>query len=365
MSTTTRGRRAATRTKEVVTAVVREVRAENVSFMAGSVAYHAFVSLLPFLLLLLLVLSRVGGERLAEEVLTAAAGYLTGQDVDVLVRAARSATENAGLSAVSLAVLVWGTLRIFRGLDTAFSDIYESTAANTFLDQIRDGVVVFLAVGLGITAVSVADAVLVLPGSGAVGAVVRALATVAVVAVALLPMYYVFPDEDVTVREVVPGTLVAAVGWTVLGRGFQYYAEVSSKTEYGVVGVIVLLVTWLYFTGFVLLLGAAVNAVLSGRSEDVPDIAWGGVDPGHEDADFVAPLRDLDAALDAGGTVTVTVGDETVTLPAPDEARVAVSTVERPALLGGDRERGEVVLRWDSWVRDAREDGNEDEDYPP
>ena len=41
-------------------------------------------------------------------------------------------------------------------------------------------------------------------------------------------------------------------------------------------------------------------------------------------------------------------GDATVELPPPDEASVTVTTVERPGILGGSRESGEVRLRWDS-----------------
>ena len=40
-------------------------------------------------------------------------------------------------------------------------------------------------------------------------------------------------------------------------------------------------------------------------------------------------------------------GTSTVVSP-PNEARVRVTTVERPAILGGSRESGTLVLRWDS-----------------
>jgi membrane protein len=361
MSLTTRGRRAATRTREVTTAVVREVRAENVTFMAGSVAYHAFVSLLPFLLLTLFLLTRIGGEQLATTVVEALARNLTPADdatggpagslASLLVEAARNATRSAGLSVVSLAALVWGVLRVFRGLDQAFSDIYETESANSFVDQLVDGTVVFGAIGLALFAVTLADAFLVVPSVGAADAVVGPLLSVGSIAVALLPMYYVFPDEPVTVREIVPGAVVAALGWTLLSYTFRLYAVTSSSSEYGIVGVVILLVTWLYFGGLVLLVGAAVNAVLAGRSEDVADIAWGGTDPAANDADFVAPLEEFEHMVDRrdrDADLVVTLGDETVTLPAPDDATVAVTTTERPALLGGNRERGEVVLRWDS-----------------
>jgi membrane protein len=349
------------RLRDVTGAVVREVRAENVTFMAGSIAYHAFVSLLPFLLLVLTVVSAAGDEELARRLLRAVAGYLTPETVELLVRTAFQATGDARISVVGLVVLVWGTLRIFRGLDQAFSDIYESESANTFLDQIRDGVVVFGAIGLALFLVSVADVFVSIPSFGPADPVVGPVVAVAGVAVALLPMYYVFPDEDVSVREVLPGAVVGAVGWVALSSVFRYYAAASSSTSYGIVGVVILLVTWLYFGGLALLVGASVNAVLAGRSEDVADIAWDAAldgDASANDAEFVAAVEALRDALDgdAGedgarsddGEIRVSVRGTEVVLPRPAEASAHTSTVERPRILGGNRETARVLLRWDS-----------------
>lgn len=338
-----------TRAKTVLSAIVHEARSENLTFMAGSIAYHAFVSLLPLLLLVLFVLSRVGSRELARGALFAIGGYLGPDVVDVLVRTAFNAARSGGLSAVGLVVLVWGTLRIFRGFDQAFSDIYETESVNTLPDQILDGVVVFGAIGLAIFLVSVLEDLIPLPSYGPVDIVLRPALSVVALTVAFLPMFYVFPDEDVTVREVVPGALVAGVGWTLLSTGFQYYVFVSQKQKWGVVGIVILFITWLYFAGFVLLLGAAVNAVLAGRSEDVSNIAWGRAeeDASVGDADFVPPLRELETA-DWEGDVRVVTDDADVTLPHPDRATVSVEAVDRPAFMGGSSERGRLVLKWKS-----------------
>jgi membrane protein len=375
MSSRVRDRPRVRRARTVLEAIVTEVRSENVTFMAGSIAYHAFVSLVPFLLLTLFLISRVGDEALARAVLAAITANLTpagaaeggvlGQFTELLLRAATSGTRDAGISALSLVALVWGTLRVFRGLDQAFSDIYESEAANGFVDQLIDGVAVFGAIGVALFVVSAAEQFVGLPSLGAVDVVARPAASVLAVGLALLPMYYVFPDEDITAREVVPGALVAALGWTALSGAFRYYVAASSTTSYGVVGVIILLITWLYFGGLVLLVGASVNAVLAGRSEDVADIAWGatpGTDASHDDADFVAPLQELEAAVEAAEAtgydeIRVAVGDREVTLPRPDEAAADATTVDRPWLLGGSRESGRVLLRWDSRAGRRDEEG--------
>lgn len=85
--------------------------------------------------------------------------------------------------------------------------------------------------------------------------------------VSLFPIYYVFPDLDLSVREVVPGVLIAAVGWAALQSLFQFYVLLFDKQEvYGVIGGVLLLLTWLYLSGFLLLVGGVVNAVLAGRT---------------------------------------------------------------------------------------------------
>ncbi len=78
-----------------------------------------------------------------------------------------------------------------------------------------------------------------------------------------------FPADDVTVREALPGAVFAGVSWTVLGTVFGVYAAQAGGAQlYGVLGGVLLLLVWFYFAGLVLLLGAALNAVLAGRFED-------------------------------------------------------------------------------------------------
>ena len=349
-------RQGAGRGRAVLRAVFREIRAENITFMAGSIAYHAFLSLLPFLLLVLFVVSRIGNEQLATTLVGAMAGYLSPETVNVLVQAAMNATEDGRLSLIGVVVLVWGALRIFRGLDTAFSDIYESESENTFVDQVRDGVVVFGAIGLALFLVSLADALVTFPSFGAADTVVRPLVSVLTLSLAFLPMYYVFPDEEVTVREVIPGAVVAATGWVLLSLGFQFYVGATSTASYGIVGAVILLITWLYFGGLVLLVGASLNAVLAGRSEDVASIAWDlepdaeAADAEHNDAAFVAGVEELQAAFARNSEeIRIVVGDTDVTLEAPDDVAFDVDKIDRPKVLGGNRETATVKLRWDSW----------------
>lgn len=94
--------------------------------------------------------------------------------------------------------------------------------------------------------------------------VVGLLAPVAVITVALLPVYYVLPPVDVALWSALPGAVVAAGGWVLLQLGFRVYAANAGQyAAYGLIGAVLLFVTWLYFASIVVLLGAVVNAVLA------------------------------------------------------------------------------------------------------
>jgi membrane protein len=265
----------------VLRAIVRESRAERITFMAGSIAYHAFVSLLPLLLLLLAVFSAVGGQ-LEESLIEFARTVLTPGAGEILVAELRRATDSTGVSILGVVLLVWGTLRIFRGIDTAFSDIYETGARNTVTDKFRDGLLVLGAVAVAIAVGALLEARVLGEGGVPGGWVGGRVLLVAALAVALFPLYYVFPDQEgITVREVMPGVGFAALSLTAVESLFGIYVEVSSRQprQSALAGILVFL-TWLYVSGLILLLGAVVNAVLGGRSEDVDiDPVIGGPDP--------------------------------------------------------------------------------------
>ena len=338
--------------------VLDEFRAENVTFMAGSIAYQAFVSLLPLLVLVLLAVSTVGDEQVAAQVTSLTQSFLPRAARTLLGNALDESSGTTGASVIGVVTLLWGSLKIFRGLDTAFSDIYDTEAENSFVDQLIDGLVVFVTVGLAIAAAGVATTVFALfewiPFIG----LLSPLLLVISLTIAFFPIYYLFPDMDVSPRETLPGVAVAAVGWTLLQALFQVYVSFSSKTSaYGILGAILLLLTWLYFAGLVLLLGAVVNAVIAGRVGDEaassPDerpavtadtrSTREAIEPGDNSqrvrneirrASFAEIVQEIGREFDGDGDATVSLGTDTVTLHPPStvDASIEASAPE------GDRE---------------------------
>ncbi|MFB6179028.1 MAG: YihY/virulence factor BrkB family protein [Halorientalis sp.] len=259
-------RRRADSAVSIIGGIVHEVRRRDVPFMAGSIAYYAFLSLVPLVLLLFLFVSFVGNERLAAFVDAATEAYLTPTAQSVLIETIREASGRAQLSVIAVLTLLWGITSVFRGLDTAFSKLYDTEGAESFLEKTINGLIVLGGISIAVVAMFLAGFVYALFQGLPFMPVLNLVFLTIALAIAFLPIYYVFPDVDVTVPEILPGAVVAAVGWTLLQFLFQVYASLSSAAElYGALGGVLLLITWLYFGALVLLLGGVTNVVLAGR----------------------------------------------------------------------------------------------------
>jgi len=187
-------------------------------------------------------------------------------------------------------------LRVFRGLDIAFSRAYGTTAPKSLPAQLRDAGLVLLAVGLAVGATTLGSALLSRGPLGLAG-LGGPVGLAVVLPVVFFPLYYVFPAEDVTVREAVPGAVFAGLGWTLLGTVFGVYASQAGSFQlYGVLGGVLLLLVWFYFAGLVLLLGVTLNALLAGRLRDRQLQQEG--HPGNNHRETMAETPDDDRSLD-------------------------------------------------------------------
>ncbi|WP_408957391.1 YihY/virulence factor BrkB family protein [Natrinema sp. 74] len=255
------------RADSVARDVVAVVRDRDVTFMAGSIAHAAFLSLLPLLLLLLLVAGAVGDEYLTNQLVSLSQRYVSPAGQGLVYEALTAASNRAGASLIGLVSLVWGMFRVFRGLKTAFDELYGREDSGIRANVV-DSLVAFVVILLATVGVGFATAVLATINHP-IALILTPLVLFFGLVVAFFPIYYVFPAPEVSAREALPGTVIAAAGWVVLEAVFGAYAElVNTVGTFDTFGAVILLLIWLYGTAFVLLVGAAVNVVVGGRQPD-------------------------------------------------------------------------------------------------
>lgn len=69
---------------------------------------------------------------------------------------------------------------------------------------------------------------------------------------------------------ITPGSIVAIVLWLLLTSGFRLYLHYfnSYNKTYGSLGAVIILMLWLYLTAMVVLIGGAINSVISGMDAE-------------------------------------------------------------------------------------------------
>src|SRR2546425_6444438 len=79
-----------------------------------------------------------------------------------------------------------------------------------------------------------------------------------------LALYVLTPENYSTIRQALPGAIFFAVGWIVATKLFQFYVARYDRYNptYLALASIVVLLTWMYLTCLLLLLGGKLNAIL-------------------------------------------------------------------------------------------------------
>ncbi len=237
-------------------------------YLAALLTYYGFVSLFPLLLLVSTTLSIVlsGDPRLQQEVLTSALHQFPVIGAD-LTQPKRLGGGPIGL-VVGLAGSLYGGLGVAQAFQYAANTVWavpRNNRPNPFKSRGRSFVLLATA-GLAVlatTGLSIAGG----GGAGALGIAGRSLALAAAVVINIAVAIFAFryaPTRRLSVRDVAPGAVAAAVVWQLLQSfGVIYVRHVVERaTATNAVFALVLgLLAFLYITATAVLLCAEINVV--------------------------------------------------------------------------------------------------------
>jgi membrane protein len=90
-------------------------------------------------------------------------------------------------------------------------------------------------------------------------------------------MYRIGPSAGRPFRLFSPGTLFATLGVVVASLGFKLYVDRFGSYDaiYGSLGAVIVLLLWLFATGWVFLLGAAIDEFVAERKSSPPKVGAG------------------------------------------------------------------------------------------
>jgi len=108
--------------------------------------------------------------------------------------------------------------------------------------------------------------------AAATSRVISWLVATALLALTFAVIYYWAPSVKARCWHwLTPGGVVGIVGWLLSSLGLRVYLHYfpSYSLTYGSLGAVIILLTWFYITGLMLLLGAEINSEIEGASAEI------------------------------------------------------------------------------------------------
>lgn len=269
--------------KEVLLATWKEAADDDLELVSAGVAFYAFLAFVPLLTAFVLSYgliaepsSVVGHIGTLTDVMPENAAQIIGDQLRSMTEG-DSTGKGLGLL-VAVAVALYGASKGATSIITALNIAYDVDDRRGFVGKtltafaLTAGAVVSLFVAiLAISAMNFLEALMPdLSGFGQTLITILFWAGAAAsVALVLAVVYRYGPNRpDAPWRWITPGSAAATLVWLAATAGFGFYVSNfgSYNATYGSLGAVIVFLTWLYLTAYIVLLGAELNSELERRA---------------------------------------------------------------------------------------------------
>ena len=253
-------------------AVAKKSGDDRAGMLAAVIAYYGFLALFPLLLLLVTVLGFAlhDNPSLQQRVLQSALKDfpVLGDQIRTNIHTLRASPLATVVGAVGL---VWGSLGVTQATEYAMAQVWDIADQDRprFGARVLHGLMFIGALAVGIVVTTLLSQVGAF--SGNLAAALRALLLVvgAGMNVALyLIAFRVLTPTRIASIDLVPGAVIAGVGWSFLQLAGTFLIEHQlrhTSQVYGVFAVVLGLIAWLYLIAQLTLYAAEINVVRARR----------------------------------------------------------------------------------------------------
>ena len=265
-----------------------EAGEDHLGIVAAGIAFNAFLAVVPLLTATILTYGIVASPKQVAEHIATLSQTLPEQAASIIGDQLKSIVEGAGSTAglgllLAIGIAVFGAIRgasaLIVGLNIA-DGVEESRSTlrqyGVALAITAGLVLMFILASVGISVVGMLEQLFPELG-GVVHTVLKVgfwITAAAAVSVLIGLIYAYAPNrEEPRWQWLTPGSIVATVVWILATLAFSFYVQNfgSYNATYGALGAVIVFLTWLYLSAYILLLGAELNQVLqrqAGKKKD-------------------------------------------------------------------------------------------------
>lgn len=259
--------------------VIAGVNDDNLIGRAAELAYNFVLALFPMLIFLLSLLGLFAshGSTLRTKLISYFSSVLPPDAAHVIANTLQEVMRNAsnGKLTFGIVLTIWFAAGGMSSMISALNGVYEVKESRSWI-KVR---VIAVGLTIAISVLVIAALVAVLSGNyvanylgnywGLREAVVigwrilQFVVAIVFVVFSFSLIYYFAPDlEEQHWYWITPGSLLGVLIWIAASfafRGYLHFFNTYSKT-YGSLGAVMILLIWLYVTGFAFLIGGEINA---------------------------------------------------------------------------------------------------------
>ena len=286
-------------------ATVQEFQRDDALGIAAQLAYYLILALFPFILVLVSLMGTFGSEELASEVLTYFQRVMPQQAYAIIetftANIISGQAEAPGLFTFGILFTIWAASGAFAALINALNRAYDVQETRPFW-KVR-GIAILMTLGLSVLTLvgvlllivgePIGQAIAEIFGLGElfelVWNIVRWPVALFFLVFTVALLYYFAPDVDQPFRWITPGGLIGVLLWVIASAAFSFYVNnfgTYNKT-YGSIGVVIILLLYLYISSLTILFGAELNATLVRMKEEISGKQIIDAEPANEKPDLL------------------------------------------------------------------------------
>lgn len=261
--------------KELGKELLQKLREDNITLLAAALAYYFLLAIFPLLIVGFAIIPYFNIS--AEEAIGFFSTVLPGEIASLFEENIVSLVETprGGLLTVGIIGALWsasGGINAFIKSSNEAFDVEETRSIITVrfislgltIGLIISVIVAILLPVLGDVILRLVGSVIGLTaGMGVLLHILRWLISIIVLTTFIMLLYRFAPNKKIPFKHIIPGALIASLLWQIISIGFSIYISNfgNYSATYGTLGGLIILMTWFFLTGLILMLGASITVI--------------------------------------------------------------------------------------------------------
>jgi membrane protein len=257
------------------------IEEDDIPGLSAQLAYFFLLSLFPLLIFIFTLLPYLPIQH--HDILGGIADFAPPQTMELIEKNVNYVMNNRNGGLLSFGVIgtIWSASNGIHALVRAFNKAYNVKESRSFI--VSRAMAIVLTIGM----ILVFIVAVLLPIFGReigiflfsylgfkleflrIWEMLRLLISAVILFLIFTGLYWIAPNVKLRCRSAFPGAGFATVGWILSSYALSFYVSTFNNFSltYGSIGAIIVLLIWLYISGFIIILGGEINAFYSERNK--------------------------------------------------------------------------------------------------